>query len=101
MKYTEGEAFLEITKRGAQIRRKKEQNRVKLLSSATFMLVFVLIGVLGAVGGFGMVGKQTTYGSLMLSAESGGYILVAVLAFAVGVLLTIAIQKYRKLKEKL
>ncbi len=101
MKFTEDEAFLEITKRGAQIRKKKQQRQVKILSAASFMLTFALIGVLGVVGDFGLARGQTTYGSLMLSAESGGYILVAVLAFALGVLITITIQKYRKMKEKL
>jgi hypothetical protein len=37
-------------------------------------------------------------GSTILGAKTGGYVIVAILGFTLGIVVTICIQKYRKLK---
>ena len=100
MKYTTDEAFEEITRRGKLIRQQKERKQMKVLSAVSCMLAFALIGAFGVLNGSGNLRSGSAYGSFLVSAESGGYILIAVLAFALGVFVTVTIQKYRKSKER-
>ncbi|MBR4732357.1 MAG: hypothetical protein IK081_06270 [Lachnospiraceae bacterium] len=86
MKYNAEEGFEEIKKRGSKIRKRHEQRVRRILYGSTAILAIALFGVLGRFAGTSAEGTQTVYGAFLLSAESGGYILTALLAFFVGVL---------------
>jgi len=100
MRLTNDEALREVLKRGRAIRNRKDRRSIQLLSCVTGVLAVVLICVIAALssGGIGSVG--TAYGSFLLSAEAGGYILTALIAFVIGVILTIAIYKYRSIERR-
>ena len=96
MKYTSEEGFEEILRRGKQIKEKKERQTSHVLTAVTGCLAVALIGVLSVFAGAGAAGTQTAYGSFLLPMEAGGYMLTAVIAFALGVLVTLTIRRYRK-----
>jgi len=96
MKYSAYEEFDEIRRRGKRIRDRHEKRVGQGLSAAAFVVAAVLLGTIGMLGGKGVRGTQTVYGSFLVPAEAGGYVLVAVLAFVLGVALTLMIQKYKE-----
>lgn len=95
MKYNAEEGFEEIKKRGKKIRQRHEQWVRRVLYGSTAILAIALLGVLGMFTGASAVGTQTVYGAFLLSAESGGYILTALLAFSVGVLGALSVTSFR------
>ena len=97
MKYSKENALKEIKRRAKIIRQEKERritNFVTATASITSVALFAVIGVFSEAE---VSTKQTMYGSFILSAETGGYILTAVLGFALGVLVTIIT---RRMKNK-
>ena len=90
MKYTTDEAMREIMKRSDKIEKKREQRKTNILTGMSVSLIAVLTIVIGLVPGQAVkVPEGTTYGSFLLSPEAGGYVLVALLAFAVGICITV------------
>lgn len=100
MKKSNDEAFEEIIKRGREIKRQRERRVSQVLYAAAFLLLFGILGVVGAVSGTGSAETAgASYGSLLLSAEYGVFVLIGVLAFALGVTVTILIQRKKKRQE--
>ena len=101
MKYTEDEAFEEVMKRGRVLKRKHAKKTAAMLSASASLVMVTLVLMIGSLGGAGTgVRGQSAYGSFLLSSEEGGYVLAAVVAFVIGVGVTLGIQKYRKNHEK-
>ena len=100
MKYTEQEQLDEILLRGERLRRRKDRNVTRGLSGSAAVLFFALAACIGTLGGKGVLESRTDYGSFLLSAETGGYVLTAVIAFAAGVITAVLIKRYRKSKQK-
>ncbi len=101
MKYTSQEQMEQILNRSAQLREEKERHRTGALSASAGALVLVLAVSIIALGRTGYVEEaRGAYGAFLLSPDVGGYVLVAVLAFAVGVLLTVLIHRYRQRKNE-
>ena len=100
LKYTEKEQLNEILLRGEKLRKKKEKNALKGLSTSVALLFLALAACIGTFGGRGVLESRTDYGSFLLSAETGGYVLTAVIAFIAGVITTMLIKRYRKSKQK-
>ena len=96
MKYNTDEALKEISRRGRQIRKEHERRVTRLLSLATFITAFALIGVMGVLTDGGAYNTQSAYGSFLLSPEAGSYVLTAVVVFVLGVVVTLTIQHYKK-----
>jgi hypothetical protein len=96
MKYTSEQEFEEILRRGKEIREKKEKQVKHVLSAATVCLSVALLAVLSVFAGAKSTGAETAYGSFLLPMEAGGYMLTAVIAFALGVLVAVTIRQYRK-----
>ena len=96
MKYTEQEQLDEILLRGEKLRHRKDRNVTKGLSTSVAVLFFALAGCIGTFGGKGVLESRTDYGSFLLSAETGGYVLTAVIAFVAGVITAVLIKKYRE-----
>lgn len=97
MKYTEDEAFEEVLKRGRVLKRKHAKKTAALLSASASLVMVTLVLMIGSLGGAGAgIKGKSAYGSFLLPTEAGGYILVAFVAFVIGIGVTLGIQKYRK-----
>lgn len=95
MKYNTDEALKEISRRGNLIKEKHNKRITHILSAATFVTAFVLVGALSVLSGTEVYGTQTAYGSFLLYAQAGGYVLTAVVSFMLGVIVTFLIQRFR------
>ena len=97
MKYSREEFLKEVLARSSRMDAADRKRRVRLLSAATAVLSLVMIVVItGLVRIEATEEIKTIYGSILLSPQAGGYFLVAFLAFALGVAVTLMIQKTRK-----
>jgi uncharacterized BrkB/YihY/UPF0761 family membrane protein len=75
------------------LQQKKKRKRVSTaLFSGVGALSVMLIVALSAVTDPTVPGQgESSYGSFLLSQEAGGYLIVALLGFVIGILLTFAI----------
>jgi len=97
---TDREAKLdEIFRRAEAIRRRQEANRARLLGGATVALALALITMIGGFAGHGTEVHGTALGAFLLGPEAGGYVIVALIAFALGIVLALLAQKHRQTKE--
>ena len=88
-------------RRGRILRRQNRKRAVGLLSASASFVAAALIIAIGWFGGAAAgAGSGSAYGAFLLPVEAGGYILAAVIAFAVGVGVTVWILKYRNDHEK-
>ena len=89
------EQMSEIRRKSSLYREKKQIRRLSLLAAgmgAMLMMVLMLApGVSGTVGE-----SSSVLGATILGPEAGGYVITALLSFALGVIVTIITQKYRK-----
>ena len=99
MKYTTDEALEEIYRRGEQIRDRHERRMTSILSAGSAVVGFLLVGLLSYYSGTGVDAVGQSYGSFLLFPDAGGYVLVAVIAFILGVLITVAARRCRRHKD--
>lgn len=99
MKYTEKEQLQKILSRGDKLRQRKDRRKLKGLSLSAVALLCVLVAFIGAFGRTGYAQSRTVYGSFMLSAETGGYVLVAVVFFALGATVVLLCKRLKKRKK--
>ena len=94
------EQMSEIRRRSSLYREKKQIRRLSLLAAGMgAMLVMILMfapGVSGTVGE-----SSSVLGATILGPEAGGYVIAALLSFALGIIVTLITQKYRKTDEGL
>ena len=96
MMYSNEEALHEILKRSIDLQKKKKQRSTQLLCGTVGILTAGLILTIALFAGGGPAGiTNPAYGAFLLPAEAGGYILIALIAFAAGVILTLLIRKHR------
>ena len=96
MKYDIDESMQEISKRSKELRGKRDRQISRTLYSIAGALAIALIGAVYGIVGPSHPGQgESAYGSTLLSAEIGGYVIVAILAFALGIVLTLAITRHR------
>ena len=101
MKYTSEEALTEIMKRGDRIVLRHVRRTCRALSAFCGLLAVSLLLVICLIPGrTGQEAAPTAYGSFLLSAEAGGYVLAAVIAFALGVLVTLLSLRYGKKQKR-
>ena len=100
MKHTKQEQLDEILLRGEMLRQRKDRNVMRGLSGSVAVLFFALAACISTFGGTGVLNTETDYGSFLLSAETGGYVLVAVIAFVAGVITAVLINRYRRTKQE-
>ena len=100
MKYTDDEAFASVLEKGKEIKRKRAQRKTGLLSGVSCMLIALLTATVVLLPDKGAEAPLgTVYGSFLLSLEAGGYVLVGVLAFALGTAFTLLCIQLRKQKK--
>lgn len=72
-----------------------------MLSGASALLAAALLFVIVAVSGrANSAFTGTVYGSFLLSVEAGGYVLAAVIAFALGVAVTLLCIRRKNIQAK-
>ena len=81
-------ALEEIGRRAENIRR-REKRKTGLLGTLTAALAFLLAVLLGTIPDRGVVMHASALGAFLLGPEIGAYVIVAVAAFILGVILTI------------
>ena len=98
------EQLREILKRAEHIKEKQAARRTTafyaLSACACLALLVVTAGYLPSVSGIGGAQGPVRYGSLLLSAPYMGYVLVCVLAFALGVSVTLLGLQLRRARQK-
>ncbi|MCR5701531.1 MAG: hypothetical protein K6G76_05225 [Lachnospiraceae bacterium] len=96
MKYNTDDALKEIKSRGKIIKKKHEQRITHILSFSSCFVTFLLVGAFGVFANGSISNPQSGYGSFLLYADIGSYVLTAVIAFILGVIVTVAINHYKK-----
>ena len=101
LKYTTDEALAEIMRRSERVSIRRDRRTCRMLSGAAgSLLVLLVLAVAVLPGGAAAVYSGSVYGSFLLSQEAGGYVLAAVIAFALGVVVTMLCLRYRSLKQR-
>ena len=83
------------------LRRMRERRKTGVIGAASAVLTICLILLVFTGGGRSAGGTVGLYsGAMMLFEEAGGYVLLAVIAFMVGVVITALCFRYRKKHER-
>ena len=88
----------EIRRRSLLYREKKQIRTLSLLTSGLGVLLVAVMMFAPEVSGT-VEKSSSVLGSMILGPEAGGYVIVALLAFSLGIMVTIITQKYRKTDE--
>ena len=96
---TEDERIQRLHMRARELKKKKERLELTLSGGASVLLTVLLVAVMLRTDRVyqNLVGSGFT-GSSLLSESAGGYVLAAVIAFFIGVVITAVIYRYRKRK---
>ena len=96
------ERLTKMHRRAAEIKRKEDRSRLRVLGSLSGGLVACLVIAVHQFGSMHheMLTGQST-GSSLLDASAGGYVLAAVGAFIAGVIITTVIYKNRNKNQNL
>ena len=85
----------EIIRRSKIVRAKQRQRVKKMLEGVSVVLVVMLVMVMRQVPFTMNTESNGYYGTLMLGSEAGIYIIVGLICFILGVLITLITIKYR------
>ena len=100
MKYKTDDALNEIKLRGQRIKEKHDRRVNHILTVTGAVIAIALICLLGVFTQTSTGTTETVYGSFLLPVEAGGYILTAILAFTLGVIVTVLVRNYKKNKSE-
>ncbi len=96
MRNTE-ERIERLHKRAKQLEARRERRFTALAVSFCLILFASLLGIIRQVAGqITDVTVNSYAGASLLSSEAGGYVLVAVIAFMLGVVVTVLVRKHCK-----
>ncbi len=100
MRYSEDEALSEIIRRSKRIARDRRRKRdAILIASAVLIAICASVIILSIPAGNRIYDTMSLYGSFLLNQSTGGYILVAVIAFITGIAVAIICRKYQNEKK--
>lgn len=100
MKYTTEEALSEILRRRDRVVLRRDRSVLRILSVLTCGLFAALVLVIALQPGRAAEAPiGSVYGSFLLGPDAGGYVLAAVVAFALGVTVTLLSLRYRKTRH--
>lgn len=94
------EQMEEILRRRKRYLAMRQAGLLITLGSVLLALLTAVIVVAPDAGGKAQDLHGSVLGATILSAEAGAYVIVAVLAFSLGVVFTLAAQKYLKAEEE-
>ena len=90
----------EIFRRAEAVRRKRDERVARALGGAAGALALALIVMIGGFSGRGAEIHGTALGAFLLGPEAGGYVLVALIAFALGIAAALLAQRHRQMKQR-
>ena len=94
---SETERIDELHKRVRKLRRQQDRRGLVLSGGASALLAVILIAVMLRTDRvYQSITGSSLAGASLLSESAGGYVLAAVIAFFVGVILTVVIYRSRK-----
>ena len=94
---TQEERIRELHNRAEKLQRAADGRRLAVLGSVSVFFAALLTVSLNLIGGLSENIRESSFtGASLLSSDSGGYVLVAVLAFFAGVFITVLIFSNRK-----
>ena len=97
---TDLERIAEVHRRAEVLIRKRDLFRLRFWGGTVLMLLFSLVAVTAACfHGHGLIGNSAS-GASLLSDAAGGYVLVGVLAFMLGVTVTVILIRSRDRQKK-
>lgn len=100
MKYTTEEALSEIMNRKDRIIVRRNRFECRILSVVVGILSVMLISMFILLKDDpAETSSGTVYGAFLLGKEAGGYMIVALLAFVLGMAVVMLCQKYRRMKD--
>ena len=93
------ERLEQLHTRAAELKEQKERRTVNALKAVAVMLFVCLAGVMSVFSGLQNAARPENYtGSSLLDSNVGGYVLVAVMAFAAAVVITVICMKRKDRK---
>ena len=96
MRNTE-ERIQRLHERAEQLRVRRERRITAMAAFACLVLFAAILGIVHQISGeISDVAGNAYTGASLLSSEAGAYILVAVIAFMLGVVITVIVRKYNK-----
>lgn len=95
VKYTTENALKEINRRAGIILEKREKRITNALATTAGITLIALFAVIGEFSGAVVSGSQSEYGAFVLSAETGGYALTAILGIILGVCTTLIVKRLK------
>lgn len=100
LKYTTEDELNEIMRRSRIVTYRRERRKVTIQAGLTglFSLMMVVVLIFLPQGSL-MTSKESVYGSFLLAKESGGYVLIALLGFILGIMVTFLCVKFRRLRD--
>lgn len=100
LKYTPDEALSQILRRSERIAlRRKRRSCQRLTGICSALLAVLVLGITVMPEKLAVTSAGSVYGSFLLSREAGGYVLIALIAFVLGVAVTLLCQHCRKKQE--
>ena len=100
MKYTPDEALSQILRRSERIAlRRKRRSCQRLGGICSTLLAVLALSITVMPGRIAVTSAGSVYGSFLLSREAGGYVLIALIAFVLGVAVTLLCLRYRKKQD--
>ena len=100
MKYTPDEALSEILRRSERVAlRRKRRSCQRLGGICSALLAVLALSITVIPGKPAVTSAGSVYGSFLLSREAGGYVLIGLIAFALGVAVTLLCLRYRKKQD--
>lgn len=89
----------EILRRKKYYQIRKRTRRYTVLMALFAGLLITMMAMAPGVGGSTVQFEASVLGATILGPEAGGYVIVALLSFALGIVSVLAIQNYRRMKE--
>lgn len=88
-----------ILQRKAVYLARKQARRLTAIGTGLASLLIIMLFL--APGVTGNIEQHTAYtmGATILGPDAGGYVIIALLAFALGIVVTLVIQKHRAIKN--
>lgn len=101
MRYSTDAALKEVRARGARIRVRRERRVTAALSGASALLTVALFSCFLMLQPLsGSAADPVAFGAFLLPGEAGGYVLVGVVAFVIGVSVVIFISRRRNISPR-
>ena len=97
LKYSLEQSLQELSARSRRLRRKRKRESLGTLSAASLVLFAALVVSVRTVAGrLGPGAESSVLGAFVLPNAAGGYILAGVIAFVLGVIITLLCIRYRR-----